>query len=107
MPATSWIAHVKQVHKKQGGSFKDALKAASKTWKKGGAAAAPKKKRRGKKAAAEEPAEEVDDVEEDEKAPPKRRRKRKTKKKPVERSVPVAATRGNRPGPPKHYKNIN
>ena len=104
MPAASWIAHVKQVHKKQGGSFKDALKAASKTWKKGGAAAAPKKKRRGKKAAAEEPVEEV---EEDEKAPPKRRRKRKIKKKPVERSVPVAASRGNRPGPPKHYKNIN
>ena len=104
MPAASWIAHVKQVHKKQGGSFEDALKAASKTWKKGGAAAAPKKKRRGKKAAAEEPVEEV---EEDEKAPPKRRRKRKIKKKPVERSVPVAASMGNRPGPPKHYKNIN
>ena len=104
MPAASRIAHDKQVHKQQCGSFKDALKAASKTWKKGGAAAAPKKKRRGKKAAAEEPAE---DAQEDEKAPPKRRRKRKIKKKPVERSVPVAAARGNRPGPPKHYKNIN
>ena len=99
MPAASWIAHVKQVHKKQGGSFKDALKAASKTWKKGGAAAAPKKKRRGKKAAAEEPAE---DVEEDEKAPPKRRRRKKKASEGV-----IKRGKGNRPGPAKHYRNIN
>ena len=98
MPAASWIAHVKEVHKKQGGSYKDALKAASKTWKKGGAAAAaPKKKRRGKKAA-EEP---VDDVEDDEKAPKRRRRKKKAPEGVIKRG------KGNRPGPPKHYRNIN
>ena len=34
-------SYVKETHKKNGGSYKDALKAASKTWKKGGAAAAP------------------------------------------------------------------
>ena len=103
MPAASWIAHVKETHKKNGGSYKDALKAASKTWKKGGAAAAPKK-RRGKKAA-EEP------VEEDEKAEeaPKKRRRKKQKKKPVESVVPKKRGRGqgNRPAPPKHFKNIN
>jgi len=100
MPAASWIAHVKEVHKKQGGSYKDALKAASKTWKKGGgAAAAPKKKRRGKKAA-EEP---VDDVEEDdEKAPPTRRRLKKKASEGV-----IKRGKGNRPGPAKHYRNIN
>ena len=29
----AWIAHVKATHKKLGGSYKDAMKAAAKTWK--------------------------------------------------------------------------
>ena len=35
MPATSWIAHVKATHKKMGGTYKAAMIAAKKTWKKG------------------------------------------------------------------------
>ena len=31
--AGAWIAHVKATHKKLGGSYKDAMKAAAKTWK--------------------------------------------------------------------------
>ena len=34
MPS-AWIAHVKAYHKKHGGSYSAALKAAAKTWKKG------------------------------------------------------------------------
>ena len=51
MPAGGWIAHVKATWKKNGGSYKDAMKAAKKTWKKGSSAepAAPKKKRGRKK----------------------------------------------------------
>ena len=53
MPAGGWIAHVKATWKKQGGSYKDAMKAAKKTWKKGSSASnePPKKKRRRKKKA--------------------------------------------------------
>ena len=55
MPATGWIAHVKATHKKMGGTYKAAMKAAAKTWKKGASAqsaeAAPKKKRGRKKKA--------------------------------------------------------
>ena len=63
MPASSWIAHVKAVYAKgkgKGMSYKDALRAAAKTWKKSGSkkskaapprrprapAPAPKKRRR-------------------------------------------------------------
>ena len=102
--AASWIAHVKETHKKLGGSYKDALKAASKTWKKKGAAAAKPAKRGRKKAAAEE--EEVDEKEE---APaPKRRRKKKakSKKQPLEGPGPLVPKR-RRPGVPKGYRNIN
>ena len=55
MPAGGWIAHVKATWKKNGGSYKDAMKAAKKTWsskKKGSSAepaAAPKRKRGRKK----------------------------------------------------------
>ena len=50
MPAGGWIAHVKATHKKMGGSYKNAMKAAAKTWKKGGSSdAAPAKKKRGRK----------------------------------------------------------
>ena len=31
--AGAWINHVKATHKKLGGSYKDAMKAAAKTWK--------------------------------------------------------------------------
>ena len=31
--AGAWINHVKATHKKIGGSYKDAMKAAAKTWK--------------------------------------------------------------------------
>ena len=53
MPAGGWIAHVKATHKKMGGTYKAAMKAAAKTWKKSGASseAAPKKKRGRKKKA--------------------------------------------------------
>ena len=57
--AGAWIAHVKATWKKNGGSYKDAMKAAKKTWKKGGSSskskskdeepAAPKRRRRRKK----------------------------------------------------------
>ena len=50
MPAGGWIAHVKATHKKMGGTYKAAMKAAAKTWKKGGDSSAPKKKGRKKKA---------------------------------------------------------
>ena len=43
MPASSWIAHVKATHKKMGGTYKAAMIAAKKTWKKGGSAPAKKK----------------------------------------------------------------
>ena len=49
MPATSWIAHVKATHKKMGGTYKAAMKAAAKTWKGKSASAAPAKKRTRKK----------------------------------------------------------
>jgi hypothetical protein len=54
MPASSWIAHVKQTYQKgkSGGmSYKQAMVAAKKTWKKGGGDAkkkAPRKRRRKK-----------------------------------------------------------
>ncbi len=55
---TTWLQHVKKVHAAGSTSFKESLKRASASWKKGkGAgdkAAAPKKRRRKKKAAAEE-----------------------------------------------------
>ena len=65
MPASSWIAHVKAVYakgKSKGMSYKDALRAAAKTWKKGGGGkskakaavddekSAPPRKRRRKRA---------------------------------------------------------
>ena len=65
MPASSWIAHVKAVYakgKSKGMSYKDALRAAAKTWKKSG----------GKKSKAA-PAQEASD----EAAPPKKKRRRK------------------------------
>ena len=66
MPASSWIAHVKGVYakgKSKGMSYKDALRAAAKTWKKGGKAKA-------KAAPAPEASEESSS------APRKRKRKR-------------------------------
>ena len=45
--AGAWINHVKATHKKLGGSYKDAMKAAAKTWKskaKVGKKKKPKKK---------------------------------------------------------------
>jgi len=63
MPASSWIAHVKAVYAKgkgKGMSYKDALRAAAKTWKKGGS-------KKSKAAPAQEASDE---------APKKRRRKR-------------------------------
>jgi len=89
--AATWIAHVKETHKKNGGSYKDALKAASKTWKKKGAAAAKPAKKGRKKAA-----EEVDEKEEEAPAAPapKRRRRKATQK-------------SARPGPRKGYRGIN
>ena len=55
--AGAWIAHVKATWKKNGGSYKDAMKAAKKTWKKGSSSKskskdeepAPKRRRRRKK----------------------------------------------------------
>lgn len=50
MPATGWISHVKATHKKLGGTYKEAMKAAAKTWKKSAATkAAPAKKKGGRK----------------------------------------------------------
>ena len=80
MPASSWIAHVKAVYAKgkgKGMSYKDALRAAAKTWKKGG----------GSKKSKAAPAQEASD--EAAPAPKKRRRKRA------------------RPGPGPDEKNIN
>ena len=67
MPASSWIAHVKAVYakgKSKGMSYKDALRAAAKTWKKSG----------GKKSKAA-PAQEASD----EAAPPKKRRRKRAR----------------------------
>ena len=64
MPASSWIAHVKAVYakgKSKGMSYKEALRAAAKTWKKSGGS------KKSKAAPAPEASEE---------APKKRRRKR-------------------------------
>ena len=72
MPASSWIAHVKSVYSKGSMAYKDALKAAAKTWKKNkGAAAAPAKlsKRKSKD-------EQKDNEEDALLVKPKRRRKR-------------------------------
>ncbi len=92
--AASWNAHVKETHKKLGGSYKDALKAARKTWKKKGAAAKPARRGRKKAAVGEE---EVDEKEE---APaPKRRRKKARPAKQIRA--------GARAGPQKGYKGIN
>ena len=41
--AGAWINHVKATHKKLGGSYKDAMKAAAKTWKSKGAVKSKKK----------------------------------------------------------------
>ena len=68
---TTWIEHVKAVYSKGKGSgmkYKDALRAAAKTWKKGGKASKSKAK-------AAEP------VEVDEKPKKKRRRRRKPTQK--------------------------
>ena len=81
MPASSWIAHVKAVYakgKSKGMSYKDALRAAAKTWKKGG----------GGKSKAKAAPEAVDD---EKSAPAPRKRKRKRA----------------RPGPGPDEKNIN
>ena len=79
MPASSWIAHVK-AGKGKGMSYKDALRAAAKTWKKKSGAAAKK--------STAAPAQEASD-EAPAPAPKKRRRKRA------------------RPGPGPDEKNIN
>ena len=63
MPASSWIAHVKAVYakgKSKGMSYKDALRAAAKTWSKKSKAA---------------PAQEASD----EAAPPKKRRRKRAR----------------------------
>ena len=67
MPASSWLAHVKEVHSKGNTSFKESLKRASASWKKKAKGSAPKA-RKGKKKAVEEV--EVE-------APKKKRRRRK------------------------------
>ena len=49
MPS-AWIQHVKAYHSKHGGAYSAALKAASKTWKKGTGSKSKKvKKKRGNK----------------------------------------------------------
>lgn len=49
MPASSWIAHVKATHKKMGGTYKAAMIAAKKTWKKGSDPAKKKGKKKKQK----------------------------------------------------------
>ena len=68
MPASSWIAHVKAVYakgKSKGMSYKDALRAAAKTWKKGGG---------GKSKAAP--------VDDEKSAPPRKRRRKRARPGP-------------------------
>ena len=83
---TTWIQHVKAVYQKGkagGMSYKNALKAAAKTWKKGGsgatAAPAKKAKRVKKSKAKKEEKEEVIEEEVEVKKKPKRKRKRMPK----------------------------
>ena len=45
--AGAWINHVKATYKKMGGSYKDAMKAAAKTWKKKSGAGKKKKPKKG------------------------------------------------------------
>ena len=69
MPASSWIAHVKGVYakgKSKGMSYKEALRAAAKTWKKGGKAKA--------KAAP--------DADDEKSAPPRKRRRKRARPGP-------------------------
>ena len=82
MPASSWLAHVKEVHAKGSTSFKESLKRASASWKKKAKGSAPKA-RKGKKAVEEEEVE-VD---------PKKKRRRRRKAGP---KVPAKA-----------YKNVD
>ena len=72
MPASSWLAHVKEVHSKGNTSFKESLKRASTSWKKKAKGSAPKA-RKGKKKAVEE----VEEVAEAGAVPKKKRRRRK------------------------------
>ena len=68
MPASSWIAHVKAVYAKgkgKGLSYKDALRAAAKTWKKKSGAAAKKSKA----APAQEASDEAQEAEAQARAP--------------------------------------
>ena len=44
--AGAWINHVKATYKKMGGSYKDAMKAAAKTWKKKAAGGKKKKSKK-------------------------------------------------------------
>jgi len=46
--AGAWIAHVKATYKKMGGSYKDAMKAAAKTWKSKAKAGKKKGKKKSK-----------------------------------------------------------
>ena len=81
MPASTWLAHVKEVHSKGNTSFKESLKRASASWKKK-AKAAPKA-RKGKKKAVEEEEVEVE--------APKKKRRRRRKAGP---KVPAKAYKG-------------
>ena len=72
MPASSWIAHVKSVYAKGksiGMSYKDALRAAAKTWKKTGGKSKPKSKASKTVEAEEAPVDE----------PPKKRRRKRAR----------------------------
>ena len=79
---TTWMQHVKKVHASGNTSFKESLKRASTTWKKGATPkAAPKKaKKRGrKKKAKDEPAQALGEEEKSEEpVVKKKRRRRKT-----------------------------
>ena len=83
---TTWLQHVKKTHAAGSTSFKESLKRASASWKKGGAAgdakAAPKKRRRKKKAAAEEKTST------EEPAPAKKKRRKAKRSMP---KIPVGA----------------
>ena len=46
---SAWIEHAKRTHKKLGGTYSAALKAAAKTWKKGSGAKKKKSQKKTKK----------------------------------------------------------
>ena len=87
---TTWLQHVKKVHAAGNTSFKESLKRASASWKKGGASKPAAKGRKRKQRQEEEKAST------EEQAEPKKKKKRRRRVKQASPDLPE-----------KNYKNID